>query len=82
MVLACNNSYNKRTGLNLAASADGEPFKMCMTLEDGPGQHSYPAILRASNGDLPMITHGSEGPSKFIRVPLSALPALSSQRGE
>lgn len=52
VVVAFNNSYNRRTPLNLAVSADGEHFQLFKTLEDGPGQYSYPAIVQASNGDL------------------------------
>ncbi len=63
VVLAFNNSYNKRTPLNLAVSADAEHFKIFMTLEDGPGQYSYPAIVQAANGDL-LVTysHGAAKP--------------------
>jgi len=53
-VLIFNNSYDRRTPLNLALSKDGEHFQIFKTLEDGPGQYSYPAIIQAANGDLLM----------------------------
>ncbi len=40
IVLIYNNSYNKRTPLNLAVSTDGEHFRMFKTLEDTRG--SFP----------------------------------------
>ena len=51
IVLLFNNSYNHRTPLNLAVSRDGEHFTIFKTLEDTPGEYSYPAIVQAKNGD-------------------------------
>jgi len=73
-VLIFNNSYNKRTPLNLAVSSDGEHFKVFKTLEDGPGQYSYPAIVQAANGDLMMTYSWRRETIKFVTVPLSDVP--------
>jgi len=73
-VLIFNNSYNKRTPLNLAVSSDGEHFKLFKTLEDGPGQYSYPAIVQAANGDLMMTYSWRRETIKFVRIPLSDVP--------
>lgn len=70
-VLIFNNSYNERTPLNLAVSEDGEHFRVCKTLEDGPGQYSYPAIIQARNGDLMMTYTWRRETIKFVRMPLS-----------
>jgi predicted neuraminidase len=70
IVLAFNNSYDKRTPLNLAVSADGEHFKIFKTLEDGPGQYSYPAIVQASNGDLLITYSWRRETIKFVRLAL------------
>jgi predicted neuraminidase len=75
-VLIFNNSYNKRTPLNLAVSADGEHFQLFRTLEDGPGQYSYPAIVQAANGDLLMTYSWRRETIKFLRIPLAEVPAL------
>jgi predicted neuraminidase len=74
IVLIFNHSYNKRTPLNLAVSSDGEHFKVFKTLEDGPGQYSYPAIVQAANGDLLMTYSWRREAIKFARLPLSDVP--------
>ncbi len=78
IVLAFNNSYNRRTPLNLAASADGEHFRIFKTLEDGPGQYSYPAIVQASNGDLLITYSWRRETIKFVRLPLRQVPVASA----
>jgi len=74
IILIFNNSYNTRTPLNLAVSKDGEHFKIFKTLEDSPGQYSYPAIIQATNGDLLMTYSWRRETIKFVRVPLSDIP--------
>jgi len=74
VVLIFNNSYNKRTPLNLAVSRDGERFKVFRTLEDGPGQYSYPAIVQAANGDLLIVYSWQRRTIKFVRVALNGVP--------
>jgi len=74
IVLIFNNSYNKRTPLNLAVSTDGEHFKVFKTLEGGPGQYSYPAIVQGANGDLLMTYSWRRETIKFVRLPLSDVP--------
>jgi len=68
IVLIFNDSYNTRTPLNLAVSKDGEHFTVFKTLEDGPGQYSYPAIVQAANGDLMMTYSWRRETIKFVRV--------------
>ena len=76
IVLAFNNSYNTRTPLNLAVSSDGEHFQIFKTLEDGPGQYSYPAIIQASNGDLLITYSWRRQTIKLVRLPLRDVPTL------
>ena len=75
IVLAFNDSYNERTPLNLAESGDGEHFTVFKTLEDGPGQYSYPAIVQAANGDLLVTYSWRRETIKFVRVPMGDVPA-------
>jgi len=75
ILLAFNNSYDQRTPLNLAVSGDGKHFKIFKTLEDGPGQYSYPAIVQAANGDLLITYSWRRETIKFLRVPLGNVPA-------
>jgi predicted neuraminidase len=75
IVLVFNNSYNTRTPLNLAVSQDGEHFQIFKTLEDGPGQYSYPAIIQAADGDLLMTYSWRREAIKFVRLPLQVVPS-------
>jgi predicted neuraminidase len=80
IVLAFNDSYTQRTPLNLAVSRDGSHFRIFKTLEDGPGQYSYPAIIQAGSGDL-LITYTWRRESiKFVRVPLAEVPGGAGGR--
>jgi predicted neuraminidase len=74
IVLIFNNAYNKRTPLNLAVSKDGEHFNVFKTLEDGPGQYSYPALIQAASGDLLMTYSWRRQTIKFVRLPLQDVP--------
>jgi predicted neuraminidase len=74
VVLIFNNSYNRRSPLNLAVSRDGEHFTVFKKLDEGPGQYSYPAIVQAANGDLLMTYSWRRQTIKFVRVPLGELP--------
>lgn len=78
IVLIFNNSTNARTPLNLAVSRDGEHFEIFKTLEDGPNQYSYPAIIQARNGDLLMTYSWRRKTIKFVRVPLAEVPEVKS----
>lgn len=80
IVLAFNDSYNERTPLNLAISRDGVRFRIFKTLENGPGQYSYPALIQATNGDL-LVTYTWRRKSiKFVRVPLAEVPEGPDRR--
>jgi predicted neuraminidase len=74
IVLIFNHSYNARTPLNLAVSKDGEHFDVFKTLEDAPGQYSYPAIIQAGNGDLLMTYSWRRETIKLVRVALKDVP--------
>lgn len=74
VVLIFNNTTSGRTPLNLAVSDDGEHFKVFDTLEDQPGEYSYPAIIQGSNGDLYITYTWNRKSIAFVRVPLSRIP--------
>ena len=74
VVLVFNNSFDKRTPLDLALSQDGEHFHIFKTLEDAPGEYSYPAIVQAANGDLLITYTWRRQTIKFVRVPLADIP--------
>jgi predicted neuraminidase len=74
IVLIYNNTTSGRTPLNLAISQDGEVFKMFDTLEDSPGEFSYPAIVQAANGDLLITYTWNRKSIRFLRIPLKDIP--------
>ncbi|WP_437222529.1 sialidase family protein [Planctomicrobium sp. SH661] len=55
-LLVFNNTEQGRTPLELAISSDGENWKSVLTLEDQPGEYSYPAIIQTSD-DLVHVTY-------------------------
>lgn len=48
-LLVYNHSATQRTPLNVALSADGRSWQTMATLEDGPGEYSYPAVIQTSD---------------------------------
>ena len=64
----------RRTPLNLAVSADGEHFKIFATLEDQPGEYSYPAIIQGKAGELDMTYTWNRKSIRFATVPLESVP--------
>lgn len=54
VALIFNNTTKGRSPLNVAISSDGEHFTIFSTLEDQPGEFSYPAIIQGKSGKLLM----------------------------
>jgi predicted neuraminidase len=54
VALIFNNTTKGRSPLNVAISSDGEHFTIVSTLEDQPGEFSYPAIIQGKSGKLLM----------------------------
>ncbi len=74
VVLVYNHSTKERTPLNIAVSKDGEHFQMFYTLEDQPGEYSYPAIIQAKNGDLHITYTWNRQRIRHVLVPLLIIP--------
>jgi predicted neuraminidase len=74
IVLVYNHTDRGRTPLNLAVSKDGEQFRMFNTLEDQPGEYSYPAIIQGSNGDLHITYTWNRKRIRYLRFALSDIP--------
>ena len=73
-VLIYNNSTRQRTPLTLAVSTDGEHFRNFATLEDTPGEYSYPAIIQSPRGDLEMTYTWQRKRIRFADLPLADVP--------
>ncbi len=74
VVLIFNNSDRHRAPLNLAVSRDGEHFTIFQTLEDQPGEYSYPAMIQGRDGDLHITYTWQRKRIRYVRVALSAVP--------
>ena len=74
VVLVYNNTTSGRTPLNLAVSSDGEHFKMFYTLEESPGEYSYPAIIQTASGDLEMTYTWNRKTIEHVHFPLEGIP--------
>ncbi len=49
-LLVYNHSADQRTPLNVALSSNGTHWMPVLTLEDEPGEYSYPAVIQAADG--------------------------------
>ncbi|MHB1022171.1 MAG: sialidase family protein [Acidobacteriaceae bacterium] len=74
IVLVYNNTTSGRSPLNLAVSKDGKHFRMFYTLEDKPGEYSYPSLIQGHNGDLYMTYTWQRKTIRFVHFPLADVP--------
>jgi predicted neuraminidase len=74
VVLVYNHTVKGRTPLNLAVSSDGENFRMFHTLEDQPGEFSYPAMIQGKDGDLHITYTWNRKRVRYVRFALSTIP--------
>jgi predicted neuraminidase len=79
IVLVYNHSDKDRTPLNIAVSKDGERFQMFHTLEDQPGEYSYPAIIQGRNGDLHITYTWNRKRIRHVLLPLKDIPRSMAQ---
>lgn len=73
-VMIYNDSSLLRTPLNLAFSKDGETWQDFATLENAPGEYSYPALIQLSSGDLVMTYTWNRKKIRFVQLPLARVP--------
>jgi predicted neuraminidase len=74
VVLVFNNTTRGRTPLNLAISADGEYFRLFQTLEDQPGEFSYPSMIQSRGGDLHITYTWNRRRIRYARITLKDVP--------
>jgi predicted neuraminidase len=74
-LLVYNPVARGRTPLTVAISRDGHAWKPVVTLEDEPGEYSYPAMIQSSDGRVHItytwkrerVKHAVLDPTKFDR---------------
>lgn len=76
IVLIYNDSLSSRTPLNLAVSSDGEHFRNFETLEDEPGEYSYPAMIVGKDGDLHITYTWNRKRIRYARISPSQIPRV------
>jgi predicted neuraminidase len=75
VVLIFNNTTEGRAPLNLAVSTDAEHFRIFQTLEDGPGEFSYPSMIQGRDGGLYMTYTWNRKRIRYARLALADIPA-------
>ena len=51
-LLVYNHTEKGRSPLNVAVSDDGATWRNVLTLEDSPGEYSYPAIIQSGDSNV------------------------------
>lgn len=74
VVMIYNNTMSGRSPLNLAVSKDGEHFTMFSTLEDPPGEFSYPAIIQGRDSNVYATYTWNRKRISFAKIPLAKVP--------
>jgi predicted neuraminidase len=70
VVLVYNHTMKGRSPLNLAVSKDGERFEMFQTLENEPGEFSYPSMIVGRDAALHITYTWNRKRIKYVRVPI------------
>ncbi len=66
--LIYNHTRQGRSPLNLALSMDGKTWHAALTLENEPGEYSYPAIIQSKDGMLHMTYTWKRERIKHVKV--------------
>jgi len=74
IILVYNHTTKGRTPLNVAVSRDGERFQMFCTLEDQPGEYSYPAMIQGKDGGLNITYTWNRRRIRYARIALADIP--------
>ena len=74
ILMVYNHSTSDRTPLNIAISADGgNTWAAAATLEEAPGEYSYPAVIQSSNRDIHVVYTWNRRRIKHVVIPSGAL---------
>ncbi|MCX8155711.1 MAG: exo-alpha-sialidase [Verrucomicrobiae bacterium] len=73
-VLVYNHTDRGRTPLNVALSNDGQNWQPVLTLEDTPGEYSYPAVIQTRDGLLHITYTWKRLRIKHAVIDLARLP--------
>jgi predicted neuraminidase len=74
IVMIYNDTPHGRTPLSLAVSRDGDHFRNFATLENAPGEYSYPAIIQKKDGSLAVTYTWQRTRIRYAHISLVAVP--------
>lgn len=67
-LLIYNHTPRGRSPLNAAVSTGGRTWEMIATLEDQPGEYSYPAVIAAPHGGAHVVYTWNRKSIKYVRM--------------
>ena len=73
-LLVYNPSASGREKLDVAVSADGVAWRRAVTLEDSPGEYSYPALIQARDGRVHVTYTWRRERIRHVVIDPAALP--------
>ena len=74
IVLVYNHAEKERSPLNLAISRTGEQLTPVLTLENEPGEFSYPAVIRVPTAIWHITYTWNRKKIRHVEVPLKDIP--------
>jgi alpha-L-rhamnosidase len=74
-VLVFNNTPKGRTPLNVAVSDDASAWNVAATLEDAPGEYSYPAVIQTKDKKIHITYTWQRKRIKHVVIEPESLPA-------
>lgn len=77
LLLVYNDSDRARTPLVVALSDDGEHWRNILTLEDGPGEYSYPAVIQSTDGTVHIAYTWRRQGIGYTAIAPALIPPLS-----
>ena len=79
-LLVYNNTSKKRYPLNVGISADGKNWEMRLTLEDQPGEFSYPAVIQTVDGMIHIVYSYNKKKIKHVVLDMSERKTFSEKK--
>jgi predicted neuraminidase len=67
-LLVYNHTERGRSPLNVAVSSDGVSWKQVVTLEDQPGEYSYPAVIQGVDGRVHVTYTWKRRTVKYVEL--------------
>jgi predicted neuraminidase len=73
-LLAYNPTSRGRNTLEVAISTDGQAWRRAVTLEDAPGEYSYPAMIQSRDGVVHVTYTWNRRRIRHVAIDPSRIP--------